>query len=228
MHKAMGLRLAIRIVEIFLLFAVPVFLSAGTIAWPEAWFFVAISTLGGISIGLRLWRNDPALLAERMKPLLQPGQPLWDRLILTSYAVLLVGWLVVMGLDRRFGWSSVPYFLSIAGALICLGCWLMMELVFRANTFLAPTVKIQRERDHSVVSDGPYAIVRHPMYAVQVVYFFAGALLLGSWWALIGAALLTIVLAVRVPLEEDQLRRNLAGYGDYMTRVRYRLIPGLW
>lgn len=223
-----GLRLAVRIVEIFLLFAAPLFLAAGTLAWPEAWLFVGISTLGGLSIGVKLWRNDRALLAERLKPLVQPGQPLWDRLILASFAVLLVGWLVVMGLDRRFGWSSVPFLLSIASALIGLGCWLMMELVFRANTFLAPVVKIQHERDHSVVSDGPYAFVRHPMYAVQIVYFVAGSLLLGSWWGLIGAALLTIVLAVRVPLEEDQLRRNLAGYSDYMARVRYRLIPGLW
>jgi protein-S-isoprenylcysteine O-methyltransferase Ste14 len=224
----MGLRLAIRIVEIFLLFALPVFLAAGTTAWPAAWFFVAISTLGGISIGFRLWRNDPALLAERMKPLVQADQPAWDRLILVVYAVFLVGWLVVMGLDHRFGWSSVPTFLSVAGGLAGLGCWLMMELVFRANTFLAPVVKIQHERHHSVVSDGPYAIVRHPMYSVQIIYFFAGALLLGSWWGMIGAALLTIILAVRVPLEEGQLRRNLAGYADYTTQVRYRLFPGLW
>lgn len=228
MHEVTAPRLAVRIVEIFLLFAAPLFLAAGTLAWPEAWCFVGISTLGGISIGFRLWRKDRALLAERMKPLVQPGQPLWDRLVLASYAVLLVGWLVVMGLDRRFGWSAVPYVLSVAGALIGLGCWLMMELVFRANTFLSPVLKIQRERDHAVVSDGPYAIVRHPMYAVQVVYFIAGSLLLGSWWGLVGAALLTIVLAARVPLEEDQLVRNLAGYRDYMTRVRYRLIPGLW
>lgn len=224
----MALRLAIRVVEIFLLFAAPLFLAAGTLAWPEAWFFVAISTLGGLSIGVKLWRNDKALLAERMKPLVQPGQPLWDRMILASFSVLLVGWLVVMGLDHRFGWSSVPYALSIVSGLLGLGCWLGMELVFRANTFLAPIVKIQRERDHSVVSNGPYAVVRHPMYAVQIVYFVAGALLLGSWWALVVAALLTVVLAARVPLEENELRKNLVGYGDYMTRVRYRLIPGLW
>jgi protein-S-isoprenylcysteine O-methyltransferase Ste14 len=141
---------------------------------------------------------------------------------------LLVGWLVVMGLDRRFGWSSVPLPLSVGGALIDLGCWLMMELVFRANTFLAPVVKIQRERGHAVVSGGPYAIIRHPMYTAEIAYFFASALLLGSWWGLIGAASLTIVLGVRVPLEEEVLQRSLEGYRDYMARVRYRLVPGVW
>jgi protein-S-isoprenylcysteine O-methyltransferase Ste14 len=224
----MGRRFAIRIIEVFLLFAGPLFLAAGTIAWFEGWFFVGVCTVGTISVGLKLWRNDQALLAERMKPLIQPGQPVWDQLILGFFSVCLIGWLVVMGLDHRFGWSDVPRPLSIAGALINLCCWLMMELVFRANTFLAPVVKIQHERDHTVVSDGPYAIVRHPMYSALIAYFFASALLLGSWWGLVAAALLTIVLGVRVPLEESELRRNLAGYGDYMTRVRYRLIPGLW
>ncbi len=223
----MGRRLAIRIVEIFLLFALPLFLAAGTL-WPAAWVFLAMMTAGSISIGLMLLRNNQELLAERMRRLAQPGQPLWDKLLLAAYAVVLIGWLVTIGLDHRFGWSSVPLALSVAGAVIDLGAWLMMELVFRANTFLAPVVKIQRERGHTVVSSGPYAIVRHPMYTGQVAFFFGTSLLLSSWWALIGAALLTLELGVRARLEEEELRRSLEGYGDYMARVRYRLVPGVW
>ena len=224
----MGIRFAIRIIEVFLLFGGPLFLAAGTLMWPAGWVFVAVSTFGSLSVGLAMWRSDRGLLAERLKPLVQAGQPIWDRLILLAFSISLVGWFVVMGLDHRFGWSAMPVAVTIIGGLIDLGVWLTMEFVVRANTFLAPVVKIQHERDHKVVSGGPYGVVRHPMYAAQIAYFFASALLLGSWWGLVPAALLTVVLAVRVPLEEGMLRSSLDGYDAYMARVRYRLFPGVW
>jgi protein-S-isoprenylcysteine O-methyltransferase Ste14 len=101
-------------------------------------------------------------------------------------------------------------------------------LTFRENSYAAPVVKIQRERGHRVVSTGPYAHIRHPMYAGALLFFIGTPLLLGSWWGLVAAPVIAAMLAVRAALEERTLADELPGYRDYTARVRYRLIPGIW
>jgi protein-S-isoprenylcysteine O-methyltransferase Ste14 len=139
------------------------------------------------------------------------------------------GWLVLMGLDAgRFHWSRVPLFVQVAGVgLIGLGSYLV-GLTFKANSFAAPVVKIQKERGHQVVTTGPYAYVRHPMYAGALFFIVGAPLLLGSWWGLAGAALLVLAMAIRAVLEERALKAELKGYAEYAERVRYRLVPYLW
>ena len=209
-------------------FAVLLFGAAGTLRWPAAWAYLVL--FFSLTVGLMLWlaRYNPALLAERMKPPIQQGQPLWDRVLLLVLIALFPAWLVVMGLDVRFGWSAVPIWLQWAGAAgVVLSLW-VMGLVFRENTFLAPVVRIQAERGHSVVSTGPYAVVRHPLYTAALVWLAASALMLGSWWGLAAGGLVWLVLAIRTVLEDRELHRSLPGYADYARRVRYRLVPLLW
>lgn len=205
------------------------FLSAGTLAWPAAWVYLALTAIIGIGGGLWLGRHDPALLAERLKPMIQREQKPWDKAFMIIMLVLWAGWLVLMGLDAgRFHWSRVPLSVQILGVgLIAIGCYLVW-LTFRENSYAAPVVKIQKERGHRVVSTGPYAYVRHPMYAGALGFIVGAPLLLGSWWGLAGALLLVLAMSFRAVLEERALTAELDGYKDYAARVRYRLVPYLW
>jgi protein-S-isoprenylcysteine O-methyltransferase Ste14 len=143
--------------------------------------------------------------------------------------LLFVGWLILMALDAvRFGYSEVPDWLQISGAIGVLISFYIMFLTFRENAYLAMVVKLQEERGQRVVSSGPYRYVRHPMYASMFVFFPATALLLGSWWGLLLCAVLLGLLVWRIPLEERMLENGLAGYDEYEGRVKYRLIPHVW
>ena len=224
----MNMKLWIGFARGILISALPLFGAAGTLRWPAAWAYLVLVFGPGLLITLELAKRDPALLEERMKPVIQKDQPLWDRILITTFLALWLGWFVLMGLDVRFGWSAMPVWLQWIGAAgVLLTMWIWF-LIFRENTFLAPVVKIQKERGHKVISSGPYAIVRHPMYAAALVFFAATALLLGSWYGLAGALLLAAWLVVRTALEDRELHRGLAGYTDYAARVRYRLVPLIW
>jgi protein-S-isoprenylcysteine O-methyltransferase Ste14 len=205
------------------------FVPAGTLAWPAAWIFLLEFSLASTLIARWLLRHNPALLEERMKPLIQREQKPWDKALMAVFLVLWCAWFVVMSLDAaRFGWSIVPLWLQVLGAIAIAVSMYIMFLIMRTNTFAVPVVKIQPERGHRVVSDGPYAIVRHPMYSGALLLILGTPLLLGSWWGLALAPALILLLAVRAVMEERTLLAELPGYADYAARVRYRLVPYIW
>jgi protein-S-isoprenylcysteine O-methyltransferase Ste14 len=209
--------------------AVLLFVPAGTLAWPAGWAFLILMAICGMAITLWLARHDPALLAERLGSPIQRDQKSWDKALLGGVVVLSFIWLAFMPLDAvRFGWSHVPLALQAIGALALVVCMWIWFLTFRENTFAAPVVKIQTERAQTVVTTGPYAYVRHPMYGAAIFYFAGIPLLLGSWYGLAFAPVFIIAFAVRAVMEERTLTAELAGYADYAARVRYRLIPGVW
>ncbi|MGH6823571.1 MAG: methyltransferase family protein [Methylocella sp.] len=213
----------------FLFFAGLLFGSAGTLAWPAAWAILVLFFGANLLITRALARDDPGLLAERMKPLFQKGQPLWDKIIVASFFVLRAFWLILMGLDAgRFRWSAMPALLQWLGAAGILTSMWIFSRVLQANPFLANVVKIQTERGHKVVTKGPYALVRHPFYAAVLLLLPSAALMLGSWFGLVATALLAGVLILRTVLEDRELHRKLDGYAAYARRVRYRLIPRVW
>ena len=213
----------------FLIFAVLLFISAGTILWPAGWAFIILFFGGAVGITFVLARYDPALLEERMKSPIQRDQPLWDKIFLCLAIVLWLGWLILMGLDAgRFHWSVMPIGLQAAGgASVALSFWICYR-TFRENTFLAPVVKIQKERGHKVVSTGPYAVVRHPLYSAVLIMLPSTALMLGSWYGLAGSFLINGAILFRTVMEDRKLMRELEGYEDYAARVRYRLVPFIW
>lgn len=203
--------------------------SAGTLRWPAAWAYLILMFTGGLWIGLWLARHDPALLAERLAPPVQPDQKGWDKAFIPGLLVLVILWLVVMGLDAgRYRASHVPPWLQVVGALAITATMYIGYLSFRENTFAAPVVKIQAERGHRVVTTGPYAHVRHPLYAGAIFYLFGIPLLLGSWYGLLAAPILIAALALRAVKEEQTLAAELPGYAEYAAQVRYRLIPMVW
>ncbi|WGR74059.1 MULTISPECIES: isoprenylcysteine carboxylmethyltransferase family protein [unclassified Bradyrhizobium] len=204
------------------------FASAGTMNWPGAWVLLIASTILGPLCGWWLYRLDPALLAERLRPVIQKDQPPADKAFMAVFILVMLIWLVAMGLDRRYLASDMPLALQAFGFLLFLGSTLFTLWVFRENSFAAPVVKLQSERAQRVISTGPYAHVRHPMYSGMILFFGGMPLLLGSWWGLATAPVVLALLAIRIRIEERTLREGLPGYADYAARVRYRLVPGIW
>jgi protein-S-isoprenylcysteine O-methyltransferase Ste14 len=221
-------QLVVQIMIMALVFGAILFVPAGTFRWPGAWAFLAL--MFGFTIALSAWllRHDPELLAERMTGIGRVDQEKWDKILLSIAAVLFFAWLVAMALDTRFRWSHVPLWLQVVGALLLLASFWVFFLTFRENAFLSPAVRIQTERAHQVVRSGPYRFVRHPMYAGFALFAVGTALLLGSWYGVLGGLVLVGIIARRAVLEERLLRERLPGYDAYMEQVRYRFFPGIW
>jgi protein-S-isoprenylcysteine O-methyltransferase Ste14 len=208
---------------------VVLFLPAGTLAWPAAWVYLVL--LFGFTIGISIWlaRFNPELLEERMSGIGKPGQKSWDKVFLALLLPVFFGWYVVMALDAvRFHWSQMPQWSQWIGAGILLGAFYVFYLTFRENTYLSPAVRIQTDRGQTVVSTGPYRHVRHPLYAGFILFTVGTALMLGSAYGVVGALVLNVLIAWRAAREEQVLQRELAGYGEYMTRVKHRFIPYIW
>ena len=208
--------------------AVLLLAPAGTLRWPEAWVYLASIAALGVSCGLYLAKTDPALLRERMRAPVQDDQPAADKAFVAAFGFAALIWFLLMGLERRAGRAGMALPLEAAGWLLILLSTLVIMAALRANSFAAPVIKLQDERQHQVADRGPYAWVRHPMYSGVALYFVGMPLLLGSSWGLAMVPLLIALFAIRTEIEERALRRGLPGYADYAARVRYRLVPGLW
>lgn len=213
------------------LFAVALMWPADTWRWWEAWVIVALWTIYGLVMVPYLLRHDPALLAERMKLApLHKDQKLWDKVLMSVFFIAGIGLYLIPGFDVvRYGWSEpLPVWMRILALLAHAPCFVFLAWVMRENTFLSQVVKIDEDRGHQVISTGPYALVRHPMYSVVIVLLFATPIALGSRYALLLAVFLTMLLIIRTYLEDRTLHAELAGYSDYAQKTRYRLIPGIW
>jgi protein-S-isoprenylcysteine O-methyltransferase Ste14 len=206
-----------------------IFGAAGTIDYAGGWLYVGEMFAVSIVLGLTWARADPGLLRERLKPPVQKDQPLADKLILIPLLILLFGGMGFMAADAaRWRFSKMPLAVQEAGCVLLLAVILFMAWTMRTNSFAAPVVKIQKERGQTVVTTGPYAIVRHPLYLGAVFYVAATSLVLGSWWGLATVPLVAFGFAIRIRVEEKALRDGLQGYDDYASRVRRRLIPFIW
>jgi protein-S-isoprenylcysteine O-methyltransferase Ste14 len=227
---AVNLRLLVaQIVGMFVVFALILFVAAGTIAWVAGWAFLAL--FFGFTIALSVWLlgHNPGLLTERMTGIGKSDQKRWDKVFFAIANLIFIAWLLVMPLDAvRFGWSRMPAALQVGGALLLLGSFVLFFLTFRENSYLSPAVRVQSERGHAVVSSGPYHYVRHPMYAAVIPYVLGTSLLLGSWYGMLLGLILVLAVARRAVLEERTLQAELHGYDVYTTQVKYRLVPYLW
>jgi protein-S-isoprenylcysteine O-methyltransferase Ste14 len=202
------------------------FIPAGTFDYWQAWLFMAVfgCTSGATTVYLAL--RDPKLLERRMNVGPRAEKEPAQKIIMVLATLGFIAMLVFPALDHRFGWSSVSASVSVLGdALIALG-FLFIFFVFRENSYGASTIQIAEGQ--TVISTGPYALVRHPMYAGALVMSVGIPLALGSWWGLFVLLLLLPVLIWRLLDEERFLRQNLPGYTEYQTKVKYRLVPFIW
>ena len=179
---------------------------AGTIWWAQAWIYLALLGITGTLNTTWLYIHDPDLLTQRIASPVQREQAAWDRIFMSCMIVFFIAWMAIMGLDAvRFQASHVPVWAQAAGAIAILISQYVFWLVFRANSFAAPVVKIQQERGHAIATNGPYAIVRHPMYAGAILFLFGTPLLLGSWYGVALAPVLVVAFGFRAVFEERVL-----------------------
>ncbi len=206
--------------------ALLLFVPAGTPRYWQAWAYLAVF-FGPSAVGTRyLMKNDPALLRRRLRGGPTAEKETSQKIIMSFISIGYVALLVVSALDHRFGWSRPSAYLTIAAdLLILLGLYIVL-LVYRENSFSSATIEVAA--DQRVISTGPYAVVRHPMYAGGILYLLATPLALGSWWGLLAAVGLAPFLVWRLFDEERLLKEKLPGYVDYCSRTRWRLIPGVF
>jgi protein-S-isoprenylcysteine O-methyltransferase Ste14 len=203
-----------------------IFVPAGAINYWQAWLYLSIFFFASLLTTLYLMTNDPALLKRRMS-----GGPTAEKrpvqqIIMLFTSLGFIALLVVPALDRRFGWSNVPTYVVIIGDLLVTVGFYLIFRVYRENTFSSATIEVAP--DQEVVSTGPYAIVRHPMYAGALLYLLGTPLALGSYWGVLAFVFILPFLIWRLFDEEKTLVTELPGYAEYRQRVRHRLVPLIW
>ena len=207
----------------FFLIGCMLFFPAGTLRFWEAWLYMGLLFVPVAIVCVVLFIKDPELLERRLRT--RERETTQKKVIVASSLILLAVYLIP-GFDRRYAWSTVPPTLVLLADILILLGYLLGVLTIKENRYASRVVEVQ---DNQVtISTGPYALVRHPMYLAVSVIFILSPLALGSYWALIPALLLPVVLAARIDNEEQLLRSRLAGYEEYCQKVKYRLLPFIW
>jgi protein-S-isoprenylcysteine O-methyltransferase Ste14 len=206
------------------------FIPAGTLNWPMGWALIGVYLTWTAATALLLIPRCPELLIERMAR--RKDAKGWDVALMGVVGLLTLAKYIVAGLDFRNGWTSnlwpVPIALQIAGLVGAVLGYALTTWAMTVNAYFSKIVRIQDDRGHSVATDGPYRVVRHPGYLGTLAFELGTAVMLGSLWALILGAVSAVLFVVRTALEDKTLQEELAGYREYAQQVRYRLIPGIW
>lgn len=207
----------------FALVSALLFLSAGTVRYWQAWIYLTLLSGTASAMVGYLLKHSPALLERRLR--MQEKDPRQRWIIAFSCLWFLAAFLTP-GFDRRFGWSDVPGAAVIAADLVILAGYGIVFRVFRENPFASRIIEVAPEQ--TVVSTGPYAVVRHPMYSGGLLIYLFTPLALGSYWAILPTAFIVPIIIARIKNEESLLSRDLKGYREYLRRTPYRLVPGVW
>ena len=206
--------------------AILMFVPAGTIEYWQAWVFLAVYGVGALAITLYLMKRDPALLESRLRGGPRAEKKPVQKNIQSITAVGFVAMLVLPATDHRFHGTGVPTLVVVAGDVLIGAGFLLVFFVLKENTFASATIEIAR--DQHVISTGPYALVRHPMYASSFIWLVGMSLALGSWWGVLMLLAILPALIWRILDEEKLLTASLPGYREYCQTVRYRLLPHVW
>jgi protein-S-isoprenylcysteine O-methyltransferase Ste14 len=212
------------------LFGGLMFLPALTFDWWRAWVLLGVVFVASSITMFTIFPSRPDLLAERYKAPIQRGQPLADKLVTPFVVLSYFGLLIFDSLDlfRFHLLGVVPVGVAVIGIVLFIAGWTLVALAMRENAFAAPVVKRQEERNQRVIDTGPYAVVRHPMYAGALPVIVGMVLWLGSWAAVIASVVPLFGIVLRVLVEERFLARELPGYREYTQKVRWRVLPGVW
>ena len=200
--------------------------GAGAFQYWQAWIYLAAFFGSCALITIYLMQHDPALLERRVNAGPVAETKTSQQVIQSFAALAFIALLSISAIDHRLAWSSVPLLATVLGDLLVLAGLYFVFRVFRENTFTSATIEVAR--DQKVISTGPYAFVRHPMYAGALLYLVGTPLALGSYWGLIALVAMVPVLILRSLDEERFLAKDLPGYAAYTSKVKYRLVPGVF
>jgi len=213
----------IRFIAGFLVMGIIFFTAAGTLQYWQAWLYLTVHFMAVALFLGYLIRKDPELLERRMR-IHEREQT--QRAVVWISIPFYLALFIVPGLDYRFGWSSVPVWVVAAGIIAALAGYGLFVRVLLENRFAQRIVAIEKEQ--KLITTGPYAVVRHPMYSAVSLVFAATPLALGSFWGLCAIPGIIVCLVVRIINEEKILSQGLSGYDEYRRKVRQRVIPGIW
>jgi len=202
------------------------FLPVWTVNYWQAWVFLAVFSVLVLAITLYLMQNDSKLLERRVNAGAGAEKEKIQKIIQSIASIAFIALFLISSIDHRLGWSFVPTYAVIVGDILVVLGLLVVFLVFKVNTFTSAI--IETSADQKVISTGPYAIVRHPMYAGAFVMLIGVPFALGSYWGLFAVILLIVAIIFRLLDEEKFLVKNLTKYSDYRKKVKYRLVPFLW
>lgn len=223
-------KLILSIIIQVVVFGILLFLPAGTLKWWHAWVFLVVVFVSMTVTIASIFPTNKAILEERLKPLMQKGQPLADKIIVVLFAVMFYCLIAFIPLDVfRFHLMGKPGTLvSSLGLLLFVAGWWVISLALKVNPFAGPVLRHQKERYQTVIDTGVYRMVRHPMYAGSVPMVVGISLWLESYAAAILSLIPSALLVLRIIIEERFLKRELKDYDIYIKRVQYRMIPFLW
>ena len=226
-NKIGNLKIALLTIFTILATVAIVFLPAGRITYWQGWVFCGIIILITV-VQLALFLDQTDLVKERMKPGL--GVKWWDKIFFALFKPISLAIIVVAALDAgRFGWSTeLPTIVYLISYPVFLLSIFILTWGMKTNRFFSSMVRIQTDRGHTVITDGPYRFVRHPGYTGGILMLISIPLILGSLWGLIPAGATTALLLIRTVFEDKTLKNELSGYAEYAKVVRYRLFPGIW
>jgi protein-S-isoprenylcysteine O-methyltransferase Ste14 len=202
------------------------FAPAWTLDYWQAWVYWFVFAASSGLITTYLWKEDLQLLERRINAGPGAEHEKKQKLIQLLASFVFIGAMILPSLDHRFSWSTVPLPVVVAGEVLVVLGFFIVFLVFKVNTFTAATIAVTP--DQRVVSTGPYAVVRHPMYSGALVMLIGTPIALGSWWGLLMFIPMAFIIAWRARDEERFLLKNLTGYKEYCLIVRYRLVPFAW
>jgi protein-S-isoprenylcysteine O-methyltransferase Ste14 len=216
----------LRIGTLIAILGLLLFVSAGTIRYWQAWVYLTVFTGASLLVSLYLVKNDPALLKRRMRGGPAAEKETTQKVIMLFTSIGFIALFVVPALDLRFGRSAIPLSVVILGDILVAVGFYFIFLVYKENTYTSATIEVAENQ--KVISTGPYALVRHPMYASASLYIVGTPLALGSYWGFLAFAFMMPFLIWRLFDEEKFLAKNLPGYVEYQKKVHHRLVPYVW
>lgn len=222
-NRQLLIKVLIRFVLVIILIGLILFLPAGSIKFWEAWVYMGILFTPMIFVLIYLLKKDPELLERRMK--IKEKEEPQKVFVKLSILVFFIAF-IIPGFDYRFEWSEVPFIVIIIADLFIFIGYLLFFLVLKENTYASRIIEV--EKGQKVISTGPYAIIRHPMYVAVLTMYILSPLALGSYWAVLAILPLPVLIIFRIKSEEKILIDKLPGYSEYTQKVKYRLIPYIW
>jgi protein-S-isoprenylcysteine O-methyltransferase Ste14 len=200
-----------------------IFWPAGTLEFAGGWLLMGILFIPMFIAGIVMMFKNPMLLASRLDAKEKEKE---QNIVVKLSGLMFIAGFVLAGLDFRFGWIKLPFFVKIAAAVVFLIAYLLYAEVLRENTYLSRTIKVVEGQ--KVISTGLYGVVRHPMYFATILLFMSMPLVLGSLVSFVVFLAYPFIIAARIKNEEEVLSRELDGYKEYKNKVKYRMLPFIW